>query len=156
LISDTAKTYTATTSIVFTGIPSWVKRVTVMFAGTSFNTGTSVFIVQLGTGATPTYTTSGYVGNTNSPSGSTTTSWSSGIILDMSLAAADITNGTATLTNLTSNTWMATTASGYTTNNTGRWGAGSIALAAPLTALRLTTAAGTSTFDAGTFNILYE
>jgi hypothetical protein len=36
------------------------------------------------------------------------------------------------------------------------WAGGSIALAAALTAIRITTVNGTDVFDAGTINILYE
>ena len=57
LTSGTAVASTSGTSIDFTGIPSWVKRVTVMFGGVSVS-GTSNPLVQLGTGGAP--TTSGY------------------------------------------------------------------------------------------------
>jgi hypothetical protein len=47
LTLDTAKASTSGTFVDFTSIPSWVKRVTVMFAGVSTN-GSSVIQVQLG------------------------------------------------------------------------------------------------------------
>jgi len=46
LVSGTAVTASGT-SVDFTGIPSWVKRVTVMFSGVSLS-GTSSYLVQLG------------------------------------------------------------------------------------------------------------
>jgi hypothetical protein len=58
MVLETAKASTSGTSVDFTGIPSWVKRVTVMFSGVSTN-GTSVVLVQLGAGSV---TTSGYLG----------------------------------------------------------------------------------------------
>jgi hypothetical protein len=58
-VSGTAQASTSGTSIDFTGLPSWVRRITVMFNGMS-TSGTSNLQVQLGTGSTPTFTTSGY------------------------------------------------------------------------------------------------
>jgi len=57
LTSATAKASTSGTSIDFTGIPSWVKRITVMFSGVNTTVGAQI-VVQLGTGGSP--TTSGY------------------------------------------------------------------------------------------------
>ena len=59
LVQGTAQNSTSGTAIDFTGIPSWAKRVTVVFNGVS-TTSTSDILVQLGVGSTP--TTSGYVG----------------------------------------------------------------------------------------------
>ena len=57
--SLTAQNSTSGTAILFTGIPSWAKRVTVMLSGISTN-GTSIPQIQLGTSSGP--TTTGYVG----------------------------------------------------------------------------------------------
>jgi len=48
IVSGTAVASTSGTSIDFTSIPSWVKRITVMFNGVSTN-GSSNLLVQLGT-----------------------------------------------------------------------------------------------------------
>ena len=58
LTSGTAQASTSGTAIDFTGIPSWAKRITVMFNGVSTN-GTSNPQIQLGSGSP---TTSGYTG----------------------------------------------------------------------------------------------
>jgi len=47
IVSGTAVASTSGTSIDFTSIPSWVKRVTVMFAGVSTN-GTGSYLIQIG------------------------------------------------------------------------------------------------------------
>jgi len=47
----------SSTSVNFTGIPSWVKRITVMFNGVSTN-GASNVQIQIGSGS---FTTTGYV-----------------------------------------------------------------------------------------------
>ena len=50
LVSGTAVASTSGTSIDFTGIPSWVKRITVMFNGVS-TSGTSFKQIQIGSGS---------------------------------------------------------------------------------------------------------
>ena len=49
ITSGTAQATTSGTSIDFTGIPSWVKRITVNFAGTSTAGSSSAVLIQLGT-----------------------------------------------------------------------------------------------------------
>ena len=62
IVRPTALTATGQTSVDFTGLPSWVKRVTVQINNLRCGTTTSIMVIHLGTGATPTYVTSGYVG----------------------------------------------------------------------------------------------
>jgi hypothetical protein len=151
--SATSQASTSGTAINFTSIPSWAKRITVMFAGVS-TSGTSNIQIQLGTGGTPTYTTSGYVGGVSLVGSSTFIS--TGIGVTQTTAAATTFSGLTTIANITGNTW---TAGGYVSGNAtnGCTVAGSsIALGAALTAVRVTTVNGTDTFDAGSINILYE
>ncbi|CAB4214171.1 hypothetical protein UFOVP1459_19 [uncultured Caudovirales phage] len=154
LVSGTAVASTSGTSISFTGIPSWVKRVTVMFSGIS-TSGTSDHIIRLGYGATPTYVTSGYLG-TSTTQGGTSTSFSTGLMFNSSAAAADAWSGIATITNITGNVWTMTSMIGNTVNNNARFGAGNVSTTTVLTAVRITTVNGTDTFDAGSINIMYE
>lgn len=151
----TAVASTSGTSIDFTGLPAWVKKITVNFQGVS-TSGTSQPIIQLGTGST-TYTTSGYVGSTTDASTTVaTTAHSTGIYLQSSGAAATVMQGSVILTTSGSNVWAAFGVIGRSnTTNTSLIG-GTIALAAALTAVRITTVNGTDTFDAGSINILYE
>ena len=151
ITSGTAVASTSGTSIDFTSIPSWVKRITVMFAGVS-TTGSGRPIVQLGTGGVP--TTSSYTGGVWE--GSNYTNLTTGLGLSGSNGAADIRNGTVTITNISSNTWISTGASFNTVTTFGGGGAGAIALAGVLNLVRITTVGGTDTFDAGSINILYE
>jgi len=155
IVSATAQASTSGTSIDFTSIPSWVKRITVMFSGVSTN-GTSNLIVQLGTGATPTYTTSGYLGSASDTTGATQTNFSSGFLFNNSVNATQTYSGLMTIVNLTGNTWSESSMLGDSAGAALRYGAGSVPLAATLTALRITTAGGANTFDAGTINIMYE
>jgi hypothetical protein len=138
----------------FTGIPSWVKRVTVMFSGVS-TSGSNNYIIQLGYGATPTYVTSGYLGSVVA-GGGTATSFSTGFMLNNGSVLTDAYSGIATITNITGNAWTMTSVLGITTNNAGRWGGGNVSTVTVLTAIRITTVGSTDTFDAGTINIMYE
>ena len=151
ITSGTAVASTSGTSIDFTSIPSWVKRITVMFNGVS-TSSTADLLVQLGTGATPTYTTSGYLGSVTS---GTAENFSSGFKIINSNAAAAIWHGNIVINNVTSNTWSELGILGNSNTQGVRSSGGSIPLAAALTAVRITTSS-TDTFDAGTINILYE
>ena len=151
----TAVASTSGTSIDFTSIPSWVKRITVMFQGVS-TSGTSLPIIQLGTGST-TYTTSGYVGSTTDASTTVSTvAHNTGVPLQGAGAAATVMQGAVVISNITGNVWSSFGVIGRSnTTNTSMIG-GTISLAAALTAVRITTVNGTDTFDAGSINILYE
>ena len=153
LVSGTAATTTSGTTVDFTGIPSWVKRITVVFQGVS-TSGTSVVQIQLGTGSTPTYTTSGYLG-----AGNTTTAYANattGIYTAQSSAAADVRHGQFVISNISGNAWVATGMIALSNGASMTSGSGSVSLGAALTAVRITTVNGTDTFDAGSINILYE
>ena len=150
ITSGTAVASTSGTSIDFTSIPSWVKRITVMFNGVS-TSGTSFVIAQLGTGGAP--TTSGYTGGVSQTSVYTTVT--NGMGLSGHPDATYVRNGTITITNVTGNTWVST-AMCFLTVASGGTGAGAIALAGTLNMVRITTVGGTDTFDAGSINILYE
>jgi len=149
----TAVASTSGTSIDFTSLPSWVKRITVMFNGVSGN-GSSHLLVQLGTGST-TYTTSGYNATTTVAAGGvTTTNSTAGFIVWQNVSSFTM-SGTMTLTNITGNTWLSNTTVKLSTTETAFAG-GDVALGAVLTAVRITRVNGTDTFDAGSINILYE
>jgi hypothetical protein len=157
LVSGTAVASTSGTSIDFTSIPSWVKRITVMFSGVSTN-GTSHILVQIGTGGVA--TTSGYssassfVNITSSVAGGITST--AGFIVYMG-SATYISGGNFTITNISGNIWTfaGIIANLTTTSYTGQ-SAGSGSLSGTLNLVRITTVNGTDTFDAGSVNILYE
>ena len=154
LQTSTVQLSTSGTSIDFASIPSWVKRVTVMFSGVS-TSGTNNYIIQLGYGATPTYVTSGYLGSASTQSG-TSTSFSTGFMFNPSATATDTNSGIATITNITGNAWTMTSMIGNTVNQNLRYGAGNVSTVTVLTAIRITTVGSTDTFDAGSVNIIYE
>jgi hypothetical protein len=144
------------TSVDFTSIPSWVKRITVMFKGLSTN-GTSAYLIRLGTSGG--LVSSGYLGGCafiqNGVSPSVTQS-TTAFVLSNSALATHTHHGAIIVSNLTGNEWVA--AGDWALSNaavTGNMG-GSVDLGGVLTQLSITTVSGTQTFDAGTINIMYE
>jgi hypothetical protein len=157
ITSGTAVASTSGTAIGFTAIPSWVKKITVMLSGVS-TSGTSVVLIQLGTGST-TYTTSGYLGTGGGGLTANTlviATQTTGFGIGGDGAATYVRHGSVILTNITGNTWVASGVGGMSDNARLWTCGGTIALAAALTAVQVTTVNGTDTFDAGTINILYE
>lgn len=147
MVLGTSQVSTSGTSIDFTGIPSWVKRVTVMFQGVSTN-GTSRLIIQIGAGS---FDTSGYLG------GVASVNFSTGFSIDDITNAAGVRHGSATLCSIGSNGWVwSSSASRSDTAGIQYAAGGSKSLSGTLDRIRVTTINGTDTFDAGTINILYE
>jgi len=155
--TKTAVASTSGTSIDFTSIPSWVKRITVMFGNVS-TSGTSIPLVQLGDSGgieNTGYLSCGtYIAN---GSGTTVTS-TAGFNLTGFHTAAYVFQGTLTISllNSTTNQWTAAGTFSVNSNGSTAWCAGAKTLSDVLTQVRITTVNGTDTFDAGTINILYE
>ena len=155
IVSGTVVATTSGTTVDFTGIPSWAKRITIMFGGVS-TTGTSPLLVQLGISTGPEIT--GYVGTSAQYANGNTTSVGSTVASGFSMvqtSAADVVYGSMVLTNISGNTWVCSA----NINNTATVMCtitGQKALAAVLDRVRITTVGGTATFDAGSINILYE
>jgi len=154
-VAGTAVASTSGTSIDFTSIPSWVKRITLLFKGVSTN-GSSFWLLQLGNGS---IVNTGYVGSRGNLQNAGTTGVAS--VTDGFGIAANVdgylVHGSCRFELMGSNTWVATgsfisTGSNFTYLPTG----GYIVLGSALDRLRITTTNGTDTFDAGSINILYE
>ena len=158
IVSGTAVATTSGTSIDFTGIPSWAKRITVMFNGVSTN-GSSRVIIQLGDSG-----------------GIETTGYSSGSYFLQSTASNGFTDGTSgfiiywdgaealrygvmqiNLLNASTNLWSEFGSFAVDASSDGLvLCSGNKALSATLDRIRITTVNGTDTFDAGSINITYE
>jgi hypothetical protein len=148
----TAQATTSGTSIDFTGIPSWAKRITLILSGVSTN-GTSNLQVQIGAGSV---TTSGY--NSSAWTATTVVSGNvtSGFLITAQNAAASVYHGSIAVLTLGSNLWAENHTIGGQPNNYQSVGGGSIALGGTLDRVRLTTVNGADTFDGGSVNIMYE
>ena len=144
---------TSGTSIDFTSIPSWVKRITVVFQSVSLSS-TSNYLVQIGSGSV---TSSGYTSSyaAVSSAGIVNAAASSTGFLIRSANATVSLFGTLVLTNISGNIWVASGVTG-TDFPVAQWTAGQLTLGGALDRVRITTVSGTDTFDAGSINILYE
>jgi len=157
LVLGTAQASTSGTSIDFTGIPSWVKRITIMYSGVSTN-GSSNWLVQLGDSGGIENT--GYLG-VGTFLGATVagSNYTAGFGFSVG-GAGHILHGSAVLTLLSSstNSWTCMGSLGGTGTAAGfiYSTAGAKSLSGTLDRVRLTTVNGTDTFDAGSVNILYE
>jgi hypothetical protein len=157
---ETAVTLTTQTSVDFTSIPSWVKRITVMFNAVSLS-GTAYMQVQLGD--------SGGVENTGY-TGSVTIVGNGGTGVSTALSAgfqtenhtywvaASTRMGMMTITNVSGNIWTANWTLGATGTSPAAtaWGGGVKTLTDTLDRVRITTTNGTDTLDGGSVNLLYE
>jgi len=154
ILSGTAVASTSGTSIDFTSIPSWVKRVTVMFNGVSISASANI-LIQIGSGSV---TSTGYssMGMTISPTTGGNANSTAGFVV-YSNSSAQILSGSMTINLLTGTTYIANHTMGRSDNTTfGNFGAGtSPSLSGALDRVRITTTS-TDTFDAGSINIMYE
>jgi hypothetical protein len=153
ITAGTSVASTSGTSIDFTGLPSWLKRVTVMFDGVSTN-GTSNILIQLGTSSG--VATSGYASTATTPAGTTVVDSSTGLIITANDTSSSVRRGLAIISTMgSSNVWCFI---GGLADGAGshRDSAGTATLSGVLDRIRITTVNGTDTFDAGSINILYE
>jgi hypothetical protein len=157
--ADTAVTTSGAATYTFTAVPSWAKRITILFTDLSC-AGADSFGIRVGTSGG--IVSTGYLGaHFRVSDGGTASVFAFSteftMILTGSNAAASVYSGTLTLSNITGNTWViGGTFAANTTGTNSRTGClnGYIALAGALTQVQLVNT--TSTFDAGTFNVLYE
>ena len=147
--SATAQNSTSGTAINFTGIPAGIKRITVMFNGVS-GSGTSAFLVQIGSGA---IANTGYIATSvNNVSGAINST------IGYPLNSGTATNtliGHMVITLVSGNIWVSSHST-YVTSGVAVYGGGTVTLSGTLDRVRITTVNGTDTFDAGSINILYE
>ena len=154
ITSGTAVASTSGTSIDFTSIPSWVKRVTVMFSGVSVS-GTSGLLIQVGDAGGIEAT--GYLGSscTATSGGNGNTNYTTGYGI-RATSSSDVVQGVLIINNLTGNLWVASGTFSKSNNSDSIVTAGDKTLSGTLDRVRITTVSGTDTFDAGSINIAYE
>jgi hypothetical protein len=142
------------TSVAFTGMPSWINAITVMFSNISTN-GSSFLLVQLGTSGG--FATSGYVSTCNDldgDGGSSTSDSTTGLIMRLQ-SPAGVINGLMNIAYMGSNVWAASVTCASTTRVVFM-GGGTCSLGGTLDRIRITTVNGTDAFDAGTLNVSYQ
>lgn len=151
-----AQATTSGTSIDFTSIPSWVKRISINFAGVSHN-GSSSLLIQIGDSGG--IEASGYLGSSSalSPAAVFTVNFTTGFGINAQ-DAANLHHGTVVLTlvDASTNTWAAHGLISQSNVAGAVTVAGSKSLSATLDRVRITTESGSPAFDAGTANIQYD
>lgn len=151
----TLQASTSGTAIDFSSIPSWVKKISLSFIGIS-TSGVSPVIIQIGDSggieATNYFSSGTSVTASTAASANSTT----GFPIVISSAASDVMHGMATLILHDSGTWAFSSILANSAGAQTQYAGGSKALSGTLDRLRITTASGVPTFDAGAINILYE
>ncbi len=147
---ETSKSATGT-SVDFTDIPSWVKKITVMFSLVS-TSGSSPPLVQLGDSGGIENT--GYTSNAENSGAGAGAAYTTGFGLERGGGAAFSRRGIGQILNINGNTWV--WSGQFYEGSSFAWSNGSKALSATLDRVRITTVNGTDTFDAGSINLLYE
>jgi hypothetical protein len=145
------------TAVDFTGIPSWVKRITMMLDAVSTSLA-GIPTIRIGTasGIENTGYTSG-VSNVATSSAATQSGVTSGFELVTTGVATYTYAGQYILTNITGNIWILTGSLHVGgTVASQQFTSGRKAVASTLTRIQLTTTAGADTFDGGSVNIMYE
>jgi hypothetical protein len=151
ITSGTAVASTSGTSIDFTSIPSWVKRITVMFNGVSLSAAANI-LIQIGPSAG--VETSGYSGAVLG-NGIQSAWGGTGCLITRTGVATATYSGIVTLANITGSTWICAGTVADPVNPFAGLTAGTKAITGTLSIVRITTTS-TDTFDAGSINILYE
>ena len=161
IVRGTAVATTSGTAVGFTGIPSWVKRITMLLNEVS-TSGTSNIMVQIGSGS---YTSSGYVGYAGYISGTSGTGGAQQTTNGFTVAALAVStqtvSATAFLNNITGNVWTYTATSLRNSGTAAQNGVTTmvyvpVTLGGALDRIQLTTPNTTDVFDAGSVNIFYE
>jgi hypothetical protein len=154
LVSATAVTASGT-AVDFTGIPSWVKRITVLLSAVSTN-GTSLPLFQLGDSGGVENT--GYVVTSSvSIAGTAEVTSTAGFPLYQNQPASNMQGAIVFyLVDPATNSWVGNGTVGVNGNTSVCIVGGRKSLSATLDRIRITTVNGTDTFDAGSINIMYE
>ena len=150
---QTAVATTSGTSIDYTGIPTGVKRINIMFEDVSIN-ATTYIIIQLGDSGG--VETSGYSGSAWTAN-TVNTSYSNGFLLTAS--TSEKTFSGALILNLQDASgfkWNGSGSIGLTNTPAGSLTGGTKSLSSELTQIRLTSASGSAVFDSGSINISWE
>jgi len=152
----TYKTVTSASgsAVEFLSIPSWVKRISIIYNGLSLS-GSDLIQVQLGAG---TYVTSGYTGSAghiNNANITGVTNFTAGFGLTAIGTNASIVHGIMTIVNQSGTTWVASFSGGRSDTTVANFGGGAVTLGATLDRLKIMPN-GLNTFDAGSINISFE
>jgi len=144
------------TSVTFTGIPSGVKRITVILQNISTN-GSSIPIIRVGTSGG--FVSTSYSGSASSFGGTlggTATAFTTGFGTAGGVISSSVLSGIMTIVNISGTIWVYSFTGAFADAAYSAAGGGSVDAGGTANSISLTTVNGTDTFDAGSVNILYE
>lgn len=149
---------TGVTSVDFTSIPSWAKRVTILFNSLS-TSGTSDVQIQIGDSGGVEIT--GYTGTASGIAAASVTSSllaGAGFSFNDNGAAASNRSGIATIINMDINSilWVFSGSMAKTDTARSMVTTGIKSLSTVLDRVRITTVNGTDTFDSGSINLIWD
>lgn len=150
-----AVTLTTQTSVDFTGIPSWVNRITVMGSGVSTN-GTSSVLLKVGDGA---IVSTGYLGAVSqlpNAAAIATINSTAGCPVTASIGATSVFRFSCRIERITGNNWLFSGSGSFSSSATATVFASEVTLSGALDRVRMTTVGGIDKFDAGSVNISWE
>lgn len=154
----TAQNCASQTGIDFTGIPSWVRRITVMFSGVSFSANATPILRIGDSGGIETTGYASISGFTGSNATANALASTASFNFNQNWVPETAFHGAVviSLLNASTNTWVAN-GTLYAASNLdySLIIAGSKSLSATLDRVQFTSTGGT-TFDAGSINIMYE
>jgi len=147
VVRETPKVTTSGTAVGFTGLPSWVDRITVQIMGVSTTAGGAY--IQIGSGS---YVSTGYLSGYGSiQTSSSATASATGFLAVQTQACYG--SVILTLANSTTNTWVASGSIWYPAAPAMYVITGQVSLSGVLDRIQITT---TGAFNAGSVNIIYE
>jgi hypothetical protein len=136
-------------------VPSWAKRITLIFSGGVSTNGTSGILVQIGAGS---IISSGYLGSSTGLSNAAAVSVvnsTSGFLIN-SGAAANALYGSLTIRLAAGNTWVANGVLGNSAAASSFLVGGSYTASGTVDRIRIVSTNGADIFDGGTIIITYE
>jgi hypothetical protein len=152
IVSGTVVSPSSGTSVLFTGIPSWAKRITVMLSNLGTGATSSAMILQLGSTTIQATGYNGISSQLNNAAAATPTTY---FALPVTAAANLGLHGQIILNYLGNNIWTASW-SFLSTAGSGYVGGGSVTMTGIVDRLQIGTTGGTAVFSTGSVNILYE
>ena len=140
------------TSTTITGIPSWARRITVVFNNVS-STSSANWKLQIGSGS---ITSSGYTSGYSYQTGTTTSTSTSSVGFEYPVPSSSATGyGTARIHLCSGYTYICDSVIFMQSSTYMGYVAGTVTLSGAMDRINLT-ADGSATFDAGTLNVFYE
>jgi hypothetical protein len=158
VVAGTPVATTSGTSVDFTGYPSWTQEIILPVVGLSTSGSSTPILLLGGSGGFELTGYSGAVFSCNATPTINIANHSTSFLLSQGHLASVVYHGEIRLVreSAASNTWTISFFLSASSSQFVVYGSGSKSLSGTLTQVRLTTAGGTDTFDAGSINSLHK